>query len=155
MKKNHAVLIAAPLFKTYPSVNSFHVTTDGQAFELKHNAEAHASFLNKEKPVVISVERDEEAEEEEIIADAPAATTAIEDELNDETEEEETEEDETEEDETEAEVFTAETPAQAAVISTEENTSQETETEKAVAPVTTVKKPGTKKVTKAKANKKK
>lgn len=64
MKKNHALLVAVSLFKMYPTVNTFHITKDKQAFENKHNAEAHALSLDKENPTVISVNRDEEQEEE-------------------------------------------------------------------------------------------
>lgn len=56
--KKQAQNIAEELFKSYPSVDEFHITGDGQAFELKHNAEAHASFLDKKEPLVITITRD-------------------------------------------------------------------------------------------------
>jgi len=61
MKKIIALQIASLLFKNYPSVDEFHITEDEQAFENKHNAEAHASFLNKNEPVVITISRDDVA----------------------------------------------------------------------------------------------
>lgn len=59
MNKQKAILIVAALFATYPKVNEFHVTSDGQAFIQKTDAEAHSHFLNPKEPVVVSVTRDE------------------------------------------------------------------------------------------------
>ncbi len=50
---------AADLFKHYPTVNVFHFTADGQAFAEKQHADAHAAFLDKKEPVIVSVSRDE------------------------------------------------------------------------------------------------
>lgn len=59
MEKKSAIAIASGLFQSYPSVNEFHITTDGSGFIAKHDAEAHADALNKKEPVVITVTREE------------------------------------------------------------------------------------------------
>ena len=76
MNKNKAIILCAALFASYPSVNEFHVTSDGQAFAEKQNAEAHASFLNKKEPVVVSVSRDDKAESTEETEGEKAVTAA-------------------------------------------------------------------------------
>ena len=64
MNQAKAILIAASFFKSYPSVNEFHVTSDEQVFEQKHQAESHANTLGKNKDQVLSVVRDEEAKDD-------------------------------------------------------------------------------------------
>lgn len=59
MNKAKAILIVAALFESYPSVNEFHVTTDGQAFAEKQYAENHAVSLDKKEPVVVTVSRED------------------------------------------------------------------------------------------------
>jgi hypothetical protein len=59
MNKAKAILIVAALFESYPTVNEFHVTTDGQAFAEKQNAESHAISLDKKEPVVVYVSRED------------------------------------------------------------------------------------------------
>ena len=78
MNKNKAILIAVALFKSYPTVNKFQITADGQGFEGKHDAEAHAAFLDKKNPVVFEVNRDDKAEaEKEIKVPASAEQAAV------------------------------------------------------------------------------
>lgn len=45
------------LFESYPSVNEFHFTNDGNAFEHKHNAESHAPILDAKNPEVLTITR--------------------------------------------------------------------------------------------------
>lgn len=59
MNKEKAILIAAALFATYPTVNSFFITSDGQAFENSENANAHARSLAKDEQNVTTVTREE------------------------------------------------------------------------------------------------
>lgn len=61
------------LFKSYPSVDKFFVTEDGQAFENEHRANDHAKFLDKKKPKVTTVERDDEEMEAKAAAEKAAA----------------------------------------------------------------------------------
>lgn len=64
MNKNEAIKAAQPLFKSYPSVDEFHITTDAQGFAQKSDAESHSITLDKKNPVVHSVKRDDKAEKE-------------------------------------------------------------------------------------------
>lgn len=64
MNKNEAVKIAQGFFKSYPSVNKFNITNDGQAFEKGHAAHAHAVSLDKKQPVVFEIERGEKVVDE-------------------------------------------------------------------------------------------
>ncbi len=52
------------LFKSYPSVNKFHFTEDGQAFEHEHHAQAHAKSLGKESLITTIVREEEIANDE-------------------------------------------------------------------------------------------
>ena len=76
MNKNKAILIAVALFKSYPTVNKFQITADGQGFEGKHDAEAHAAFLDKKNPVVFEVNRDDKAEAEKQVKEPVSAEQA-------------------------------------------------------------------------------
>jgi hypothetical protein len=60
------------LFKSYPTVDIFHVTKDGQAFEQKHHADSHAISLDKENPKVQAIKRGEKIEAEK---EAPVKAT--------------------------------------------------------------------------------
>ena len=58
------------LFKSYPTVDQWHVTSDGQAFEEKHHADAHANSLEKKekgKGTVTTHKRGDKIEEVEPI----------------------------------------------------------------------------------------
>lgn len=60
MNHEEATKHAQSFFKTYPKVDTFHITTDGQVFAEKHQADAHAKSLVKDpktEPVVHTVER--------------------------------------------------------------------------------------------------
>lgn len=60
MNYQEATKHAQQFFKTYPKVDTFHITTDGQVFSEKHHADSHAKSLIKDKktePVVHTVER--------------------------------------------------------------------------------------------------
>lgn len=58
MNKQQAIEVASAYFPSYPSVDEFHVTADGQVFEVKSFAEAHATSIAKQDgPVVITVSR--------------------------------------------------------------------------------------------------
>lgn len=59
MNKNEAIKAAQNLFKSYPGVDEFHVTTDGQGFAQKSDAESHSVTLDKKNPVVHFVKRDD------------------------------------------------------------------------------------------------
>lgn len=65
--------IAESLFKHYPSVNEFYITEDGQAFELKNNAAAHAASLNAKEPKVETITRGEKkaAKTQPVIPEEP------------------------------------------------------------------------------------
>ena len=76
MDKATAILIVAALFESYPTVNEFHVTTDGQAFAEKQNAESHAVSLDKTAPVVVTVIREDLETETTVDAAAEANETA-------------------------------------------------------------------------------
>lgn len=60
MERNKANEIAQQLFKSYPAVNVFHITEDGQAFEIEENAKLHARHLNAKNPEVITVKREDQ-----------------------------------------------------------------------------------------------
>ena len=60
MNKNKAIEITKDLFEHYPSIDTFHVTADGQAFTQKDYAENHANSLDKKDPIVITVDRADE-----------------------------------------------------------------------------------------------
>lgn len=51
------------IFKSHPTVDEFHFTTDGQAFAEKHHAESHARSLDKESPKVKTITRGENVDE--------------------------------------------------------------------------------------------
>lgn len=70
MKKSE---IAKHCFARHPQLNELHITSDGQAFSLKHQADAHTSRL-KDKEVE-SFKRHPEAEEEDT-EDAEQAAAA-------------------------------------------------------------------------------
>ena len=58
MNNEQAIEIAKEYFPHYPSVNEFHVTCDGQVFELKHMAENHVkSMTHKDNWFVFSVKK--------------------------------------------------------------------------------------------------
>ena len=59
MTKSDAIVIATALFNSYPSVNEFFITVDGNAFEHQHNAECHACALNVKTPEIILITRQE------------------------------------------------------------------------------------------------
>lgn len=78
LSKKAAVLIALSFFKTYPSVNTFHITSDEQAFENAADALNNAKQLDPKNPLVISVNReDSEAVilDEQILSDNPKLKT--------------------------------------------------------------------------------
>lgn len=54
--------IAQSLFETHPTVNTFHITSDGMAFAQEAHAEAHARSL--EDRTVVTEHRNAEAESE-------------------------------------------------------------------------------------------
>lgn len=57
MKKEQILLLAIGYFASHPSVNEFHVTSDGQHFIDVNNANAHAANLkNKEVSIVTRAE---------------------------------------------------------------------------------------------------
>jgi|GEM_PF-7004170 len=62
MNKILAQEIANALFGTYPSVNEFHITADGQAFEVKEMANCHAMASDKKEQLVITCSRDNNVE---------------------------------------------------------------------------------------------
>lgn len=64
MNKKTAIEIAAKYFPTYPSVNTFHVTNDGQVFEEAGQAQNHANtaFKKEEEQAVFVVTREEAQE---------------------------------------------------------------------------------------------
>lgn len=66
MNKVEASKIAKGLFKSYPTVDTFHCTEDGQAFEKVQDAFAHAQTINKKDPVVFPISRDGQEEMEPI-----------------------------------------------------------------------------------------
>ena len=76
MNKNKAILVATSLFISYPSVDKFHITSDGQAFIGEHEAESHAGFLDKKNPVVFEVNRDDKATSEKAAKDEVSAEQA-------------------------------------------------------------------------------
>lgn len=59
--------IAAALFPKYPTVNEFHITSDGQAFEVKAMAENHAKTL--EQVAVETITRNKEEVDEVKVPD--------------------------------------------------------------------------------------
>lgn len=59
MNKAEASKIAESFFKGYPKIDKFNVTTDGQVFEDKKDADAHAYSLDKKEPTVFEIERGE------------------------------------------------------------------------------------------------
>lgn len=77
MNKAQAIILCAAFFATYPSVDTFFVTTDEQVFANDHDANAHAEFLNKKEPVVITVNRDDKAEGD-VLTDEQKAIAAAE-----------------------------------------------------------------------------
>lgn len=56
MDKSKAIEYAKPFFKTWPKVDTFYITTDGQAFFSDQDAQAHAAGTRKDK-IVITVAR--------------------------------------------------------------------------------------------------
>jgi hypothetical protein len=64
MTKTDAAVIAKALFNSYPSVNEFFITVDGNAFEHQHNADSHAYSLNSKTPEVIPITRQETEQQE-------------------------------------------------------------------------------------------
>jgi hypothetical protein len=56
MDKQKAIAIVAALLPNYPTVTDWFVTTDGQAFVDKAQAEDHAAFLKSEVITVTAKE---------------------------------------------------------------------------------------------------
>lgn len=75
MNKALAIELAAAHFVSYPSVPEFFITSDGQAFADKQNAENHAVSLDKHSPVVVTVGRDEAEGQEVITTEEQEVTT--------------------------------------------------------------------------------
>lgn len=61
---------AIPFFATYPAVNEFYFTTDGQAFFNAKDAENHAQSLGKSNEAVECVKREEETVSENEVTEA-------------------------------------------------------------------------------------
>lgn len=59
INKVDALKIANALFKNYPSVDIFHITSDGQAFESVNNANSHALSLDKNDLELFKISRDD------------------------------------------------------------------------------------------------
>jgi hypothetical protein len=59
MNKADFIVLAKALFQSYPSVNEFYFTNDGNAFEQRHTAESHANTLSGKLPEVTTVTRQE------------------------------------------------------------------------------------------------
>ena len=59
MNKSKEMAYVKSLFESYPSINEFHFTKDGNAFEQKHNAESHASLLDTKNPEVLTITRED------------------------------------------------------------------------------------------------
>lgn len=77
MNIEKARAIAQELFKNHPSVNSFFITTDGQAFFSSPNAETHAVTLDKKNPTVFEVNREvSEDDSENKVTNAKGAAAA-------------------------------------------------------------------------------
>ncbi len=85
MERKAAIQIALALFATYPTVDAFHITTDGQAFEEPQNAESHARSLDKKNPTVVTIKRGEKATDENVgkLKTAAAGTDAGDSGVND------------------------------------------------------------------------
>ncbi|MBS0647388.1 MAG: hypothetical protein JSR97_12485 [Verrucomicrobia bacterium] len=64
------------LFKSYPSVNVFYKTSDGQFFEQKHDAEAHARSLKDKDVETVEREKKPAADEAAKAAADKAAKAA-------------------------------------------------------------------------------
>jgi hypothetical protein len=69
MDKNKAIEHAKSYFSTWPEVDAFHITSDGQAFFSDQDAQAHAAGTRKDK-IVHMIQRQE--------ADGSAAAAATE-----------------------------------------------------------------------------
>lgn len=67
MTKSDLIEIAKELFKSYPTVNEFFFTSDGNAFEHRHVAESHAFTLNSKLPEVTTVTRQETEQPDPVI----------------------------------------------------------------------------------------
>jgi hypothetical protein len=67
MNNHEATSVAAKYFPNYPDVSTFHVTEDGQVFQVSNDAINHAIFLlnknnSKGEPVVITITREDATE---------------------------------------------------------------------------------------------
>jgi len=77
MTKNKAIEASENYFKHYPKVDTFHFTTDGNAFVKKTDADTHAAFLNKQNPVVFIVNRGDKVEEAETTEETTAPEAVV------------------------------------------------------------------------------
>jgi hypothetical protein len=58
MDKSKAIEYAKPFFTTWPKVDTFYITTDGQAFFSDQDAQAHAAGTRKDKTVITVLRQD-------------------------------------------------------------------------------------------------
>lgn len=60
MNRTKLIAIAGSLFPHYPKVDTFYITSDGQAFEKEHDAKSHArTFKEEEQQQVAAVYRED------------------------------------------------------------------------------------------------
>lgn len=59
MTRQEAIIIAAPYFAKNKDFKELHITSDKQAFPVENHADYHAKSLDKQKPEVTKVTRDE------------------------------------------------------------------------------------------------
>ena len=78
MSRNTAADICTALFKSYPKVKTFYVTTDGQAFEGENNAYDHAKHLDPKNAEAVEkvTRKDKAAKEEQPAEEAATEETA-------------------------------------------------------------------------------
>jgi hypothetical protein len=76
MKKSDFVEMAKALFKSYPTVNEFFFTSDGNAFEHRHVAESHAVTL-KSKLLDVTIVTRQDAEQPEPVTEIVTTDNCI------------------------------------------------------------------------------